>query len=144
MKNEKFFDKKITISGERRAFVDFKKLEVLWFNTGSKCCLECKNCYMHSSPTNDYLEDLTVDDVESYLREIKGISSSLQVIGFTGGEPFFNENFISILTMTLEKKFKVLVLTNALEPFSKVKDEIFKLAREFPQIFSFLFYETTF
>jgi len=41
---KKFQDPRITAKGEKRAQVFFKKLETLWFNTGSLCNIECANC----------------------------------------------------------------------------------------------------
>jgi sulfatase maturation enzyme AslB (radical SAM superfamily) len=106
----KFKDKKITAKGEDRAWVTLKSLKTLWFNTGTQCNLECKNCYIESSPTNDRLVYLEQKDVLPFLSEI---GSETELIAFTGGEPFINPNIIPILKSCLDTKREVLVLTNA-------------------------------
>ena len=44
-----------TAKGEERAWVSLQQLETLWVNTGTLCNIECVNCYIESSPTNDQL-----------------------------------------------------------------------------------------
>ena len=51
----KFRDPDWTASGERRAQVPLQALRTLWINTGSLCNIECRNCYIESSPENDRL-----------------------------------------------------------------------------------------
>ncbi|MDZ7826085.1 MAG: hypothetical protein U5R48_08865 [Gammaproteobacteria bacterium] len=50
-----FVDPERTLDGSQRARVALRKLETLWFNTGTQCNLTCENCYIESSPTNDAL-----------------------------------------------------------------------------------------
>lgn len=109
----KFQDPRVTARGEERASVELETLKTVWFNTGSLCNLSCKNCYIESSPKNDRLAFITEPEVSSYLREIKELKLPVVLIGFTGGEPFANPHFISILDSTLSAGFDVLVLTNA-------------------------------
>lgn len=52
---DKFKNPHITAKGETRATVELHRLEALWFNTGSLCNIECKNCYMESGPKKDDL-----------------------------------------------------------------------------------------
>ncbi len=113
MSADKFKDMKITAKGEDRAFVDFKDWKNLWFNTGTLCNLECTNCYIESSPKNDQLSYITLEDVTPYLKEIRENEWDIETIGFTGGEPFLNPNMINILSSVLESGFNALVLTNA-------------------------------
>lgn len=40
----KFIDPALTGRGERRATVELRALETLWFNTGTLCNLACLNC----------------------------------------------------------------------------------------------------
>ena len=40
------------------------------FNTGTLCNLTCRNCYIESSPKNDRLAYITLDEVLVYLDEI--------------------------------------------------------------------------
>ena len=66
-----FVDPVMTATGEPRALVKMTGLETLWFNTGTLCNIACDNCYIESSPENDRLEYLSLDDVAGYLDEIE-------------------------------------------------------------------------
>ena len=113
---KKFNNKYITAAGEQRAFIEMKELNFLWFNTGTLCNIQCKGCYMESSPTNDQLLYIDLNDVENYLLQIIKHKLPVRNIGFTGGEPFMNKDIIKILITCLEQGFNVLVLTNAMQP----------------------------
>lgn len=117
----KFSDPHLTAKGERRAHVGLKKLETLWFNTGTLCNIECVNCYILSSPTNDRLVYLSTADVLGYLDEISARELGTEEIGFTGGEPFMNPDMLPILDETLARGFRVLMLTNAMAPMMRPK-----------------------
>ena len=101
--------------------VGLTRLETLWFNTGTLCNITCLNCYIDSSPSNDRLAYLTLDDVRPYLDEIRDQQLGTREIGFTGGEPFLNPAFGDILELTLERGFDVLVLSNAMQPMQRPK-----------------------
>ncbi len=120
----KFRDPVWTAKGERRATVGLNRLHTLWFNTGTLCNLTCRNCYIESSPTNDRLVYLTVADVERFLDEIAMRDLPTEEIGFTGGEPFLNAEIIAMLTLCLERGFRVLVLTNAMRPMMRFTDRL--------------------
>lgn len=113
METSKFQDMFITAKGEKRASIHLKSLETLWFNTGTLCNLECKNCYIESSPKNDRLSYLTVEDVKPYLDEIKNENLGTRFIGLTGGEPFLNPSIMPIINTVLSYGFEILILTNA-------------------------------
>ena len=81
----KFRDPLLTATGERRAHVALKRLETLWFNTGTLCNLTCHHCYIESSPRNDRLAYLNVAEVARYLDEIAALRLGTGLIGFTGG-----------------------------------------------------------
>ena len=115
----KFSDPDVTVKGERRASVALDRLETLWINTGTLCNITCRNCYIESSPTNDRLVYLTLDDIEPFLEEAKQLHT--REIGFTGGEPFLNPDIIEILDAALGRGFEVLVLTNAMLPMQRPK-----------------------
>ena len=115
----KFFDPEVTASGARRARVDLLTLQTLWFNTGTLCNLTCDNCYIHSSPTNDNLVYLNIEEVREFISEISVEKYETTEIGFTGGEPFLNPDLIDMLELCLKGGFKVLVLTNAMKPMMK-------------------------
>jgi uncharacterized Fe-S cluster-containing radical SAM superfamily protein len=116
-----------TAKGERRASVSLRRLETLWFNTGTLCNITCANCYIESSPRNDRLAYLSLDDVRGYLDEIARDGLSTRLIGFTGGEPFMNAAFPAILEETLARGFETLTLTNAMRPMTRRKELIAKL-----------------
>ena len=129
----KFSDPKITAKGETRASVAYLGTRTLWFNTGTLCNIECANCYIESSPTNDRLVYLTKADVEPYLDELDTAGEGGCEIGFTGGEPFMAPEIISILDSVLSRGFQVLMLTNAMQPMMRprVKGGLIDLQNRF-------------
>ena len=119
----KFQDPDLTAKGETRASVSLVRLRTLWFNTGSLCNITCDNCYVESSPRNDRLAYLSLDEVRSYLDEIAQIPT-VEEIGFTGGEPFLNREFPAMLGEALARGYRALVLTNAMKPMQRRKAEL--------------------
>jgi uncharacterized Fe-S cluster-containing radical SAM superfamily protein len=111
----KFTDPETTVTGERRASVDPRQLETLWINTGSLCNLTCENCYIESSPTNDRLSYISINEVQVLLDEIESEKFLTTEIAFTGGEPFLNNDMVPIMRLCLGRGFNVLVLTNAMQ-----------------------------
>ena len=110
----KFTDPELTADGDKRASVDPRQLETLWINTGSLCNLACESCYIESTPTNDRLSYISVQEVVTLLDEIAIEKFQTREIGFTGGEPFLNTDIVEILEQCLARGFDVLVLTNAM------------------------------
>ncbi len=123
----KFKDPLFTANGEPRASVALKRLKTLWFNTGTLCNIACRNCYIESSPKNDRLVYLKQSEVAAYLDEIERDGWDTDEIGFTGGEPFLNPEFIAILEDCLARGFRVLVLTNAMRPMQRSKAKLLDL-----------------
>ena len=115
----KFSDPAWTARGEPRASVSLRRLETLWFNTGTLCNIACRNCYILSSPKNDALVYLSPAEVEGYLDEIAALGLGTREIGFTGGEPFMNPGIIEMLEAALARGHDVLVLTNAMRPMMR-------------------------
>jgi len=115
----KFADPLRTAKGEPRATVAFKSLKTLWFNTGTLCNVTCANCYIESSPDNDRLAFLGLEDVRGFLDEIAASGLPTREIGFTGGEPFMNPEIIPMVGLALGCGFSVLVLTNAMRPMMR-------------------------
>ena len=120
----KFNDPLVTAKGEPRATVPLMALKTLWFNTGTLCNIACRNCYIESSPKNDRLVYLTVDDIRPYLDEIEREHIGTKEIGFTGGEPFMNPGIIEMLEECLSRGFSVLVLTNAMKPMHRFRKQL--------------------
>ncbi|MDE0539599.1 MAG: radical SAM protein [Rhodospirillales bacterium] len=123
----KFKHPDVTAGGETRAAVPLAELKTLWFNTGSLCNLACVGCYMESSPANDRLAYITTAEAAAYLDEIRDTRLPVEEIGFTGGEPFMNPDFIAMLELALSRGFKALVLTNAMKPMDHKRDELLRL-----------------
>jgi uncharacterized Fe-S cluster-containing radical SAM superfamily protein len=115
----KFRDPDWTASGERRAQVPLQALRTLWINTGSLCNIECRNCYIESSPENDRLVYMTRAEVAAFLDEIAREALPTREIGFTGGEPFMNPEILAMLADALARGHSVLVLTNAMQPIQR-------------------------
>ena len=131
----KFQNPLVTADGSKRASVALRQLDTLWFNTGTLCNLECENCYIESSPTNDRLEYLSLGDVKSKLDEIHGLELGTREIGFTGGEPFMNPEIIAMLALSLDRGFDVLMLTNAMRPMQKHQQALKGLILAYDRIF---------
>ncbi len=115
----KFQDPAVTAKGEPRATVALSNPKTLWFNTGTLCNIECVNCYIESSPTNDALVYITADEVCDYLDQLVVRAWPVTEIAFTGGEPFMNPQMIDILEASLARGYDVLVLTNAMRPMMR-------------------------
>ncbi len=124
---KKFRDPLITADGQQRAVVALTHLSTLWFNTGSLCNITCVNCYMDSSPKNDALVYITLDEMRAYLDEIAAEKMQVEEIAFTGGEPFMNPDIIPMIGEALGRGFRVLVLTNAMKPLLNKRDALLKL-----------------
>src|SRR5262245_51155560 len=117
----KFRDPDWTAAHEPRARVALRRLETLWINTGTLCNITCHNCYIESSPRNDRLLYVTAAEAASYFDEIARLKLGTREIGFTGGEPFMNPQFLRMLEDALTRGFEVLVLTNAMQPMQRPK-----------------------
>ncbi|UWS77931.1 radical SAM protein [Phaeobacter sp. G2] len=115
----KFKDSQVTADGSERASVALSNPETLWFNTGTLCNIECENCYILSSPTNDALVYLSEAEVGQYLDQIAERAWPIREIGFTGGEPFMNPQMIAMTKTALARGFEVLILTNAMLPMMR-------------------------
>ncbi|MBX3446046.1 MAG: radical SAM protein [Parvibaculaceae bacterium] len=120
---QKFLHPDVTAKGETRASVAFRSLDTLWINTGTLCNIECVNCYIHSSPTDDRLVYIAPEEAVLYLDEAAAIAAQagtpLPEIGFTGGEPFMNPGMIEMLEDALTRGHDVLILTNAMQPMQR-------------------------
>ncbi|MBO9477107.1 radical SAM protein [Shimia sp. R11_0] len=115
----KFENPFVTAKGETRAHVKLSDPQTLWFNTGTLCNIQCENCYILSSPTNDALLYITADEVSDYLDQLDARAWNVGEIAFTGGEPFMNPEMIEITRRALERGYEVLILTNAMQPLMR-------------------------
>lgn len=136
---EKFSDPYLTAKGERRASVPLSGVETLWFNTGTLCNIECENCYILSSPTNDALVYITESEVIDYLNQIDERREAaparwpVREIAFTGGEPFMNPDIIGMTEAALVRGYDALILSNAMQPMMRprVQKGLLKLLEQF-------------
>jgi hypothetical protein len=130
----KFRDPNLTADGQQRARVALSNPQMLWFNTGTLCNIECVNCYIESSPTNDALVYLTTAEVEDYLDQLEARRWGVREIGFTGGEPFMNPDMIAMTRAALARGYDVLILTNAMRPMMRksVKAGLLELNAAYP------------
>mgnify|MGYP001463534823 CR=1 FL=1 len=127
----KFIDPAVTAKGERRAGVALSRLDTLWINTGTLCNLTCAGCYIESSPRNDRLVYITAAEVAAYLDEIADGGLDTREIGFTGGEPFMNPDFLAMAGDALERGHRVLILTNAMRPMMKNAEGLLDLQQRY-------------
>ena len=127
LSDNKFKNQKVTADGSNRAFIEARNIKTLWFNTGTLCNIECKNCYIESSPKNDSIAYLTFEEVKSFIDEVLDKNLGTNEIGFTGGEPFMNKDIMKMIDYSLNKNFKVLVLSNAMKPMLNRTKELIKL-----------------
>ncbi len=105
-----------TAEGDNRGFIQPQKLTELWVHTGSNCNLHCPFCFEGSSPGDTRLQAPNLREVYPFLEEAKTLG--VQKIGFTGGEPFVNRDFMDILDASLDVA-SCLVLTNGTSPLHK-------------------------
>lgn len=130
----KFQDPHLTAKGERRAHVALSDPQTLWFNTGTLCNIQCENCYILSSPTNDALVYLTADEVSDYLDQLDARNWQVREIAFTGGEPFMNPEMNEMARRALSRGYEVLILTNAMQPMQRkrVRAGLLELQKDYP------------
>jgi predicted phosphodiesterase len=131
LQTQKFQNARVTAAGEDRASVPLRRLDTLWINTGTLCNITCKNCYIESSPKNDRLAYIRSDEVRKYLDEIRDSGLGTREIGFTGGEPFMNPEFLPMLETALQRDFSVLALSNAMKPMQRFKHALKRLNAEY-------------
>jgi predicted phosphodiesterase len=109
--------------------VKLEGLETLWINTGTLCNLACTNCFMESTPTNDFFSYFPLAALEKILAEAP---PELAEIDFTGGEPFMNPDIMPMLEAALGAGKRVLVLTNAMRPMQRHATALGQLIATYP------------
>jgi AdoMet-dependent heme synthase len=87
-------------------------LDTLWLQVaGTLCNLECRHCFISSSPTNRSHEMMSLADVRPFLDEAERLG--VREYYLTGGEPFLNREILEIIEAALALG-PVTVLTNGL------------------------------
>ena len=122
-----------TSDGDRRGYIDPRRLRELWFHTGTACNLKCPDCFEHSAPGDQRLESVTLDDAVPFLDE--AVDLGVEKFSFTGGEPFVVKDTVRILDYALDFR-PCLVLTNGTRPLQSRMEEILPL-RDKPNALSF-------
>ena len=130
---EKFDNPDFTAKGETRAKVGLSHLTTLWINTGTLCNIECANCYIESSPTNDRLVYFSAGDAANLFDELATLKTGTTEIGFTGGEPFMNPDMLTMAEDALARGFEVLILSNAMQPMQRrrIKEGLLALNKKY-------------
>ncbi len=69
----------------------------------------------------------------NYLDQVAERGWPIEEIGFTGGEPFMNADMIDMARDSLERGYRVLILTNAMLPMMRraVKQGLMELKADF-------------
>ena len=87
-------------------------LDTLWFQVaGTLCNIQCRHCFISSSPANRAHEMMSLALVRQYLAEAAPLG--VREYYFTGGEPFLNRELFEMLEATL-RQGPATVLTNGL------------------------------
>lgn len=113
------------------ASVALGQLDTLWFNTGTLCNITCRNCYIESTPRNDRLSYITLEDIRPYLDEIERDALGTREIGFTGGEPFMNPQICEMVEECLKRGFHTMVLTNAMKPMHRHRKRLVEILQRY-------------
>ena len=95
-------------------------LENIAINITHRCNLRCPFCYNLEAPAGIGDNDLTCDEIISFLRETKPILSRTPSLALVGGEPLeVPEKVIAVSNYSIKHRFKTLVSTNG----TKITDE---------------------
>jgi hypothetical protein len=124
-------NREVAHDDEPCARVALARLDTLWFNTGTLCNITCRNCYIESTPRNDLLSYITLDEIRPYLDEIDRGGLGTTEIGFTGGEPFMNPEICEMVEECLKRGFNTMVLTNAMKPMHRHKKRLVELRQRY-------------
>ena len=84
-----------TSTGEKRGYIDPRRLRELWFHTGTVCNLRRPDCFEHATPGDQRIEPLTFDDARPFVDE--GVTLGVGKFSVTGGEPFMVRDTVRIL-----------------------------------------------
>lgn len=116
-----------TADHQPRGYIQTVALTELWFHTGTNCNLACPFCLEGSKPGDNRIQLITLDEAKPFIAE--AVELGVEKFSFTGGEPFVNPHFVSILNEALEHR-PCFVLTNGTKPLLKRMDEIIALGNK--------------
>lgn len=117
-------DWKYTPEGHPRGYIQPQALRELWFHTGTRCNLGCWFCLEGSGPKADRIDFILFEEAKRFIDE--ALELGVEQFSFTGGEPFVNPHFISILEYALGHR-PCLVLTNGTKPLRDRLPDIIEL-----------------
>lgn len=112
--------------GSPRGYIDTQQLRELWFHTGTACNLSCPFCLEGSTPGDDRLGLVKLDDVRPFVDE--AVTLGVEKFSFTGGEPFVARQLVDILDYALQFR-PCLVLTNGTRPLLQRLHQLAPLAQ---------------
>lgn len=119
--------------GNPRGYIQPKRLQELWFHTGTVCNLHCSFCLEGSKPGDNRLNPITLEDAKPFIQE--SLALGVEQFSFTGGEPFVIPEMVSILDYALDYN-PCMALTNATEPLLNRLHQVGPLvAKPFPLSF---------
>lgn len=102
-------------------------LENIAINITRRCNLRCPFCYNLEAPAGNGDNDLTCDEIITFLRETKSALSRKPSLALVGGEPLeFPEKVIAVSNYAIKHRFNTLVSTNG----TKITDQFAQQARE--------------
>ncbi len=113
-----------TDDGQSRGYIQPQIIKELWFHTGTNCNLRCPFCLEGSMPGDNRINFIEFNDAKPLIDE--ALNFGVEKFSFTGGEPFVNPDFVSILDYALTHR-PCMVLTNATEPLMNRIGEILPL-----------------
>jgi radical SAM protein with 4Fe4S-binding SPASM domain len=93
----------------RAAALEPTRLEEFWVQINDFCNLTCEHCLVSSSPAGGH--GLPADTVRDAVEQALALGA--EMVGFTGGEPFFREDLFDLYALILEDPSRVVTtLTN--------------------------------
>lgn len=108
-------------AAKRPGYIQAARLDELWIHTGTICNLSCPFCLEGSSPGDDRLQTMTLEDARPHLEEAYRLG--VRQISVTGGEPFVVRDTVRILDEALDR-VPCLVLTNGTRPLRARLEEV--------------------
>ena len=85
-----------------------KKIKIAFLEITSKCSLKCKHCINYQYDGND----LSLNDIYSVLKKLR--EGGIELIKFTGGEPFDRDDFKQIVFQCEDIGLKYIIYSNGM------------------------------
>ncbi|WP_352404512.1 radical SAM/SPASM domain-containing protein [Sporanaerobacter acetigenes] len=85
---------------------------IYWYLT-YKCNLQCRHCWISSSPDITTEKELSLNHIKNILNQIQEITPNSHVI-FSGGEPLLRKDFLNIIYETNKRDIRLSIESNGL------------------------------